>query len=116
MYQGTTSQVAEKLVSAVVLKGHGLSRADKANRMKRALAPEGRFLSGFAIPLGFFRSLFSRAAPGGEKGLGFSPCHDNPRSLRQSREHAQFVAHFLLYRQNQYGKTPRRPSTRNSEK
>jgi hypothetical protein len=59
--QGTTSQVAEKLVSAVVLKGHDFNRADKANRMNRALAPEGRFLSGFAIPLGFFRSLFSHA-------------------------------------------------------
>jgi hypothetical protein len=68
--KGTTSQIAEKLVSAVVLKAHGRVpghppgsgyRADKANRMNKALAPEGWFLSGFAIPLGFFRSLFSGA-------------------------------------------------------
>jgi hypothetical protein len=40
MCQGTTSQVAEKLIA---LKGHGFSRAVSGVESTRALAPEGRF-------------------------------------------------------------------------
>jgi hypothetical protein len=43
------------------LKGHGFSRADKANKMSVALATEGWFFSKFSDIFDFFRSLFSRA-------------------------------------------------------
>jgi hypothetical protein len=43
------------------VKGRDFSRADKANQINRALAPEGSFAGGFSPVLGFFRSLFRRA-------------------------------------------------------
>jgi len=42
LYQGTTSQAAEKLIA---LKGHGFSRAVSGVESTRALAPEGSFLA-----------------------------------------------------------------------
>jgi hypothetical protein len=78
LYQGTTSQLAEKLI---VLKGHDFSRAVNAAKSTRASAPEGCFhcfylktglfpqpvqalrvvFTDSAPNLAFFRSLFSRA-------------------------------------------------------
>jgi hypothetical protein len=43
--QGTTSQAAEKLTLEGSVTGHGFSRADKANQIKGALAPEGSFMA-----------------------------------------------------------------------
>jgi hypothetical protein len=41
MRQGTTLQLAEKLLPANVLKGHDFSRAAIATKRTRALASEG---------------------------------------------------------------------------
>jgi hypothetical protein len=41
------------------LKGHGFSRANNANRINGALAPEGRISSNVKVHRTLFRSLFS---------------------------------------------------------
>jgi hypothetical protein len=43
--QGTTSQATDKLVEVGVLKGHDFSRANNANKMDWASAPEGQSFS-----------------------------------------------------------------------
>ena len=53
MCQGTTSQAAKK---PGALKGHGFSRATKAAKSRRALAPEGCFSIRFARSLRSLRS------------------------------------------------------------
>jgi len=42
-----------------IVTGHHFSRADKANRMNRALAPAGSFWGLVRKDSEFFRSLFS---------------------------------------------------------
>jgi hypothetical protein len=61
LYQGTTSQLAEKLNRSSLVSGHGFSRADNANKMCWALAPADPSSAGFAFRSDFFRNLFSRA-------------------------------------------------------
>jgi hypothetical protein len=45
--------------AAAVLKGHGFSRADKANKMSAALATEGWVCFNPPRTFAFFRKLFS---------------------------------------------------------
>jgi hypothetical protein len=79
LYQGTTSQAAEKLFKGArsvrarlyslrknfsgeqEVSGHDFSRANKVTKMSRALAPANPYLAEFAFHSDFFRSLFSRA-------------------------------------------------------
>jgi hypothetical protein len=44
--KGTTSQALEKLNLEGLVTGHDFSRADKANQIDGALAPEGNFRGG----------------------------------------------------------------------
>jgi hypothetical protein len=62
-------KVAEKLNRSGFVTGHGFSRADKASRMNRALAPANLSLAEFAFYSDFFRSLFS---PCGESFARFT--------------------------------------------
>jgi hypothetical protein len=61
LYQGTASQLAEKLGRVEVLKGHDFSRADKTNEMSYGFSHCGMFFVSFRPSSDFFRSLFSRA-------------------------------------------------------
>jgi hypothetical protein len=83
LYHGTISQLAEKLCVVKVLKGHGFSRADKANKMSVALATEGWFFSKFSDIFDFFQSLFSRAAdsPIGDRALAPETCSLTPEDF-----------------------------------
>jgi hypothetical protein len=56
---GWASEAAEKLIGGGIVKGHDFSRADKANQIKRALAPAGCFCKHKSRNRYFFRSLFS---------------------------------------------------------
>jgi hypothetical protein len=58
------------------LKGHGFSRADKANKMSVALATEGWFFSKFSDIFDFFSKLFSRAIHPPEMTGALAPAAD----------------------------------------
>ena len=68
---------AEKLVREGFVSGHDFSRADKANKMNRALAPEA-CLSGLLPKDGaFFRSLLRIR----EQGFGISQANEEADAL-----------------------------------
>ena len=56
------------------VSGHDFSRAEKANKMNRALAPAGRFSRLPGLETAFLTKPFSRAEESQKGSVGFSPC------------------------------------------